>query len=233
MARILVVEDDDGIRTMLGMALTDEGHDVTEAPSAEMALVRLGANTPELMLVDLMLGGMSGLDFIRQARKVTTAPILVVSALGDPSTTVEAFERGADDYVTKPFDLEVLSARCRAALRRASRSEDPQEAAQHQVLDADRCVVLDVPAGRLTMGDEEVHLTDTEFRLLAHLGTHPGRIVSREWLLREVWGHRLVVDDGRLVDAHMSRLRNKVERDPTRPTLITTVRGQGYRLDPQ
>lgn len=80
MARILVVEDDDGIRTMLGMALTDEGHDVTEAPSAEMALVRLGANTPELMLVDLMLGGMSGLDFIRQARKVTTAPILVVSA---------------------------------------------------------------------------------------------------------------------------------------------------------
>lgn len=233
MARILVVEDDDGIRTMLEMALCDEGHDVTPAASAEMALVQLGASAPELMLVDLMLGAMSGLDFISQARLVTTAPILVVSALGDASTTVEAFERGADDYVTKPFDLEVLSARCRAAIRRASRSSAPQDEGGQRVLDAERQVLLDIPAGRLMIRGQEIHLTDTEFRLLAHLATWSGRIVSREWLLREVWGHRLVVDDGRLVDAHMSRLRNKVEDDPSRPGLITTVRGQGYRLDPR
>lgn len=228
MTTALVIEDDKGIRTVLAMMLADEGLDVIEAESAERGLIELGANTPDLIIVDLMLGGLSGTEFIRAARRVTDAPITVVSALRDSPVVIEALELGADDYITKPFDVEVLAARCRALLRRAGRVEATPD---DVVLDADRQLVLHEGAGFVSMAGEDLHLTKTEYRVLVELAGDEGRVLSRAQLLERIWDTDRWVGDERLVDVHVRRLRTKVERDPAAPELIVTVRGQGYRLD--
>lgn len=224
--KVLVVEDDDGIRTVLGGMLADDGHEPVMAESAEEALVELGRGLPDLMLVDLTLGAMDGMAFIAHARSLTQAPIVVVSARDDPTAVIAALEAGADDYVAKPFDLGILSARCRAVLRR-SWTEPPDG---QLVLDAGRRLVLEQAAGDVFADGSPVHLTATEFRLLCELATDAGRVVSRGRLLDRVW-ERDVFFDERLVDVHIRRLRLKVERDPDAPQLVVTVRGQGYRLD--
>lgn len=224
--KVLVVEDDDGIRTVLSLMLSDDGYDTVAVGSAEEALVELGRALPDLMLVDLTLGGLDGMAFITHARTLTLAPILVVSARDEPAGIVAALEAGADDYVTKPFDLDVLSARCRALLRRSG----VERATGHLVLDAARRLVLDQAAGDVFADGTPVHLTATEFRLLGELAEASGHVVSRWRLLDRVW-ERDVFADERLVDVHIRRLRLKVERNPNEPLLIVTVRGQGYRLD--
>jgi DNA-binding response OmpR family regulator len=233
--RLLVVEDDDHIRTALRWALEDEGYDVAEADSGEDALRAVAVAAPDLMVVDLMLGSMDGYSVIREVRRSLDLPIIVVSARADTSDIVAALEAGADDYVTKPFEVKEITARLRALRRRASRPTGAAETGPEEVvLDRDPVapLVLREARGTVHRGDEQLPLTLTEFRLLCELAAAPGRVFSRQALLERVWEHGFFGDE-RLVDVHVRRLRTKVERDPSAPELVVTVRGLGYRLDPR
>lgn len=223
MSRILVVEDDERIRSSMRLALEDEGYEVVDAPSGEDAVARFGEEPFELALIDLMLPGMDGFETCRALRRTSTVPIIMVTARSDTHDVVAGLEAGADDYVTKPFVAKELAARIRALLRR-SRAED---ATQAVVSFGD--VEIEPDAGVVRRAGEEVHCTRTEFRLLCELADHPGKVLSREHLLEKVWGYDYF-GDGRLVDVHVRRLRTKVEPDPANPRFILTVRGMGYKL---
>ncbi len=228
--RVLVVEDDDGIRTALALALEDEGYDVDVRASGEDALAAVHARPPDLMLVDLMLGSMDGFTFIRSARHVTDAPVIVVSARDDTHDIVAALEAGADDYVTKPFVVKEVTARLRALMRRGRAATIDEQSGRRVVLDAGPPpLMLDIDAGRVTRDGAEVHLTVTEFRLLCELASPPERVLSRQALLDRVWDRGFFGDE-RIVDVHIRRLRTKVEKDPGDPQIVITVRGLGYRL---
>jgi DNA-binding response OmpR family regulator len=233
--RLLVVEDDDNIRTALRWALEDEGYDVAEAASGEEALRAVAGAAPDLMVVDLMLGSMDGYDVIREVRRDHDLPIIVVSARADTHDIVAALEAGADDYVTKPFQVKEITARLRALRRRAGTQPGEPEAPPAEVLldrDPSSPLVLREARGTVHRGDEQLPLTLTEFRLLCELASAPGRVFSRQALLERVWEHGFFGDE-RIVDVHVRRLRTKVERDPSAPRIVVTVRGLGYRLDPQ
>jgi DNA-binding response OmpR family regulator len=233
--RLLVVEDDDHIRTALRWALEDEGYDVAEAVSGEEAIEAVAMAAPDLMVVDLMLGSTDGFAVIREVRRDHDLPIIVVSARADTHDIVAALEAGADDYVTKPFEVKEITARLRALRRRAGSTGAGGHPAQNEVvLDSDPAapLVLREERGTVHRGDEQVPLTLTEFRLLCELAASPGRVFSRQALLERVWEHGFFGDE-RIVDVHVRRLRTKVERDPSAPRLVVTVRGLGYRLDPQ
>jgi DNA-binding response OmpR family regulator len=230
--RLLVVEDDDHIRTALRWALEDEGYDVAEAVSGEEALQAVAVSAPDLMVVDLMLGAMDGVDVIRQVRRTLDLPIIVVSARADTSDIETALDAGADDYVTKPFAVKEITARLRALRRRVGSAA--VDHLDEVVLDHDpeAPLVLREARGTVHRGDEQLPLTLTEFRLLCELAAAPGRVFSRHALLERVWQHGFFGDE-RLVDVHVRRLRTKVERDPSAPRVVVTVRGLGYRLDLQ
>jgi DNA-binding response OmpR family regulator len=231
---VLILEDDDGIRTALRLALEDEAYDVADFAGAEEALRACQAMTYDLMLVDIMLGGMDGFTFIRRVRPRSDAPIIVLSARNDTIDIVTALEAGADDYVTKPFVVREVSARLRALMRRGrnqARQEDAPADDDVVVLDSSPPeLVLDMAAGSVRRGDEAVHLTVTEYRLLCELASPPGRVRSRQALLDSVWDRGFFGDE-RIVDVHVRRLRTKIERDPGNPQVVVTVRGLGYRLD--
>ena len=233
--RLLVVEDDDPIRTALRWALEDEGYDVAEAVSGEEALALVGTATPDVMVVDLMLGTMDGFAVIREVRRDHDLPIIVVSARADTHDIVAALEAGADDYVTKPFEVKEITARLRALRRRAGSGAAAAGAGPEEVV-LDRSpaapLVLREAAGTVHRGEEQLPLTLTEFRLLCELASAPGRVFSRQVLLERVWEHGFFGDE-RIVDVHIRRLRTKVERDPAAPRIVVTVRGLGYRLDLQ
>jgi DNA-binding response OmpR family regulator len=233
--RLLVVEDDDPIRTALRWALEDEGYDVAEAVSGEEALAVVGTATPDVMVVDLMLGTMDGFAVIREVRRDHDLPIIVVSARADTHDIVAALEAGADDYVTKPFEVKEITARLRALRRRAGSGAATTGAGPEEVV-LDRSpaapLVLREAAGTVHRGEEQLPLTLTEFRLLCELASAPGRVFSRQVLLERVWEHGFFGDE-RIVDVHIRRLRTKVERDPAAPRIVVTVRGLGYRLDLQ
>ncbi|HTW13966.1 MAG TPA: response regulator transcription factor [Nocardioides sp.] len=231
MTRLLVLEDDDGLRSSLRLVLEDEGYDVVEAAKAETALTLIEAPGVDLMLVDLMLGGMDGFSFIQRARPRTEAPIVVISARDGVADIVAALEAGADDYVTKPFLVEEVKARLKALLRRPSLGgTDGRGTEDAFVLDSvDGPLVFDRGAAVLTRGDSEIHLTHTEYRLLSVLAENAGRVLSRSSLLEHVWEGGFFGDE-RIVDVHVRRLRKKLESEPSRPATLVTVRGLGYRL---
>ncbi len=233
--RLLVVEDDDPIRTALRWALEDEGYDVAEAVSGEEAVALVATATPDLMVVDLMLGSMDGFAVIREVRREHDLPIIVVSARADTHDIVAALEAGADDYVTKPFQVKEITARLRALRRRAGATGTADAAAPAEVV-LDRHpaapLVLREMRGTVHRGEQQLPLTLTEFRLLCELASAPGRVFSRQALLERVWEHGFFGDE-RIVDVHIRRLRTKVELDPGAPRIVVTVRGLGYRLEPQ
>jgi DNA-binding response OmpR family regulator len=220
---VLVVEDDARIRVALRLALEEEGHHVTEAGSGEDGLDAFRREPADVALVDIVLPGMSGLDLCRELRKTSDVPIIIVTARADTHDVVAGLEAGADDYVTKPFVVKELAARIRSALRRARRPD----------VAPDRMVFGDLEirpeAGEVRVDGELSQLTKTEFRLLCELATHAGMVLSREQLLERVWGYDYF-GDGRLVDAHVRRLRTKIERNPSEPDHLVTVRGLGYKL---
>ncbi|HEY2831470.1 MAG TPA: response regulator transcription factor [Sporichthyaceae bacterium] len=232
--RLLIVEDDDRIRAAMRLALEDEGYEVSEADRAESALQQMRRVAPDVMIVDLMLGEVDGFTCIREVRRFSDVPIIIVSARLDTHDIVAGLEAGADDYVTKPFQIKEISARLRALRRRAAAATANTDRATTPdlVLDSSRALVLAPAAGILRLGVTEIALTLTEFQLLNELAANPGVVLSRGILLERVWEHGFYGDE-RLVDAHIRRLRTKIERDPGNPELVVTVRGMGYRLDRQ
>ncbi|MCP3423263.1 response regulator transcription factor [Nocardioides pinisoli] len=239
MTRVLLLEDDLGLRMSLRLVLEDDGYDVAEAADAESALAIVDGTRVDIMLVDLMLGGVDGFTFIRRARPVSQAPIVVVSARDGVQDIVAALEAGADDYVTKPFDVAEVQARLRAMLRRPALAPaaatgdttDVLATAEVVVLDAvEGPLVFDRAAAHLRRGDREIHLTMTEYKLLTVLSDNLGRVLSRTALLDHVWDRGFFGDE-RIVDVHVRRLRKKLEIDPGEPRTLVTVRGLGYRLD--
>ena len=232
--RILVVEDDDRIRAMLRLALEDEGYEVDEASSGEAGVEAMRTLPADFLIVDVMLGGMDGYEVIRQVRRSSGVPIVVVSARSDTHDVVAGLEAGADDYVTKPFQIKEITARLRALRRRVRRGAETPDgpASDDVVLDSspEGELVLSPASGTVRRGGDEIHLTLTEFRLLCELAAERGRILSRSALLDKVWDHGFHGDE-RIVDVHVRRLRTKIEPDPSDPRVIVTVRGLGYRLD--
>jgi len=223
--RILFIEDDDHMRRMLSLSLQQDGYSVVEARNGEEGLRRLELESPDMVLVDLRLPDMDGFEVTRAIRRRTNIPIAMVTASGDTHDVVAGLEAGADDYVVKPVVAKELSARIRALLRRSKR---PDPDATVQRFDD---IELHREAGVVRRCGEEVPLTLTQFRVLCELADTPGWVVSRAQLLDRVWGYDFFGDD-RLVDYHISGLRTKIERDPSNPRLILTVRGLGYKLVP-
>ena len=209
---------------MLRLMLEDEGFVVVEAADGERGLAALAVDEPDLVLVDLRLPGMHGLEVCRRIRQTSDVPIIIVTAQVDSHDVVAGLEAGADDYVTKPFVGKELAARIRAALRRAM---PVHPAGNVHVFDD---VEVRPREGLVRRGGETVHLTKTEFRLLCEFTENAGLVLSREQLLENVWGYDYL-GDGRLVDAHVRRLRTKIEDDPANPRWLCTVRGLGYRLE--
>jgi DNA-binding response OmpR family regulator len=224
--RILVVEDDERIRSSMRLAFEGEGYDVDEAASGEEALDLFDANAPDVALIDLMLPGMDGFECCRALRRQSAVPIIIVTARNDTHDVVAGLEAGADDYVTKPFVAKELGARIRALLRRARPAEDEPTSLSFGDLE-----LLPEQGTLRRLDGTEVHCTRTEFRLLCELAANPNKVLSREQLLDRVWGYDYF-GDGRLVDVHIRRLRTKVEPDPALPRHILTVRGMGYKLVP-
>ena len=225
--RVLLVEDDAGIRAGLRLMLEDEGYEVAEAGTGEEGIERFRAGGADLAIVDLLLPGIGGLDVVRALRATSGLPILVVTAQADSHDVVAGLEAGADDYVTKPFVPKELAARVRAHLRRTAREATAPERTSMRVRDLEISPI----AGEALRNGEPLTLTKTEFRLLCELAEHAGHVISRDQLLERVWGWEYV-GDGRLVDTHLYRLRAKIEDDPANPTLLVTVRGLGYKLVP-
>jgi DNA-binding response OmpR family regulator len=221
---VLIVDDDDGIRAALRMALEDQGYRVDEATDGETALERVRANAPDVVVLDLMLPGMDGFECCRRLRRSSDVPVLIVSARGDSHDVVAGLEAGADDYIRKPFDMPELSARLRALRRRLDRAGDDSD----HVIAGPISIAPD--RGEVTVGGQPVHLTKTEFRLLYELAAHPGRVFTREMLLERVWDYGYF-GDARIVDVHIGRLRSKIEPDSANPCYLVTVRGFGYKID--
>ena len=228
--RLLTIEDDDDVRLMLKMVLEDEGYDVSEGANGTDGLRVFDEDKPALVLVDLKLPDMSGFDICRSIRETSDVPIIIVTAQEDSFDVVAGLESGADDYVTKPFIPKELAARIRAHLRRVQPARPPTHPSGPTRLEFET-LSIHVDEGFAAKGGVNLGLTKTEFRLLVLLATNQHKVYSREQLLEQVWGHDFLADS-RLVDAHVRRLRTKVEDDPAEPRYIMTARGLGYRFVP-
>jgi len=221
MTRVLIVEDEPSYVQALQVALRAEGFEVLAALDGKDGLERFRATRPDVLLLDLMLPGLSGLDVLREVRRLSDLPVIVVSAKGAEADIVSALELGADDYVTKPYSARELIARIRAATRRAG------AATTGEVLTAG-AASLDLATRRLQLPSGEQDLPKKEFEVLQLLMQRPGRVVPREEFLDEVWGFAFA-GDTRSLDQHIRRLRRRLEADPKGPQ-IEAVRGVGYRL---
>ena len=227
MFTLLFIEDDEAIRTALRLVLEDDGYEVVEAGDGETGIAMFGQINPDLVLLDLRLPDISGFEVCRAIRRTSITPVIMVTAQTDTSDLVNGFDAGADDYVTKPVVPKELSARIRAALRRSQATEPAPSNAKSINTIGD--VVIDREMSIVRKNGMEVALTKTEYQLLVEFADHPGMVLSRDQLLERVWGYEYL-GDSRLVDAHVRRLRVKVETQPDEPTMIVTVRGMGYRL---
>ena len=221
--RILVVEDDEALGWMLCDNLAFEGFDVRRAADGNVALSVAREFAPDLVILDVMLPGRDGFDLVGLLRQGGPVPIIMLTARGQKADKLKGLKLGADDYVTKPFDVEELMARVHNVLRRSS-PEVP-----HLVLGR---VTIDFQTMSARRGRDDLHLTHREFELLRYLVERPGRVVYRHELLREIWGYP-DTPTTRSVDNAVARLRKKIEPDPGRPRYIHTVRGDGYTITPE
>jgi DNA-binding response OmpR family regulator len=225
MTRVLVVDDEPQIRRALSVNLRARGYDVDTAASGEEALRQAAAQVPDLVVLDLGLPGIDGVEVIRGLRGWTTVPIVVLSVRDQERDKVAALDAGADDYVTKPFGIGELLARLRAALRRAAPGGEAGPAA---VETPD--FVLDFAVKRALRGDEEVRLTPTEWHLVEVLARHRGKLVAQRQLLQEVWGPQYETETNYL-RVFMAQVRRKLEPDPAHPRYFITEPGMGYRFE--
>jgi two-component system KDP operon response regulator KdpE len=221
-ARVMVIEDEKPIRRFLRVSLSSHGYAVLEADTGAEGLRQAADHHPDLLILDLGLPDMDGMDIIRRVREWSQAPIIVLSARGQENDKVAALDAGADDYLTKPFSVSELLARLRVALRHVSPSpDDPIFAVQD--------LRVDLARRRVHRDGLEVHLTPLEYRLLTTLVKYAGKVVTHRQLLKEVWGPDCV-HETHYVRIYMGHLRHKIEADPARPRLLLTEPGVGYRL---
>jgi len=221
MSRVLVVDDEPQILRALQTSLRGAGYDVETAATGEQALTMAAVWPPDAVILDLVLPDMRGTEVCHELRTWTTVPIIVLSAVGDESEKVAALDAGADDYVTKPFGVDELLARLRAALRRAEPSTEP-------VLEVGD-LRIDLEARDVTLAGERVQLTPHEYDLLRLLARNEGKLLTHQAILREVWGEAYA-GESHYLHVYVSQLRRKLEPDPARPRTILTEPGVGYRL---
>jgi DNA-binding response OmpR family regulator len=229
-ARILVIEDDPTPAEVVARYLAREGFDVEVCADGRVGLEQALTTLPDLVVLDVMLPGLSGVDVFRRLRKVAPIPVVMLTALGSEDDRVAGLELGADDYVAKPFSPREVVARVKAVLRRASARGVAVGAGRVETVLHAGDIEVDLLGAQARRSGVPLALTAKELELLAHFLSSPGRAFSREELLRDVWGFD--VGDTATVTVHVRRLRCKIEADPTNPTLIATVRGIGYRFDP-
>lgn len=222
---VLIIEDEPHMRRFLRASLRANGFQVVEAASAREGLAQAAGRNPEVILLDLGLPDGDGRDVARELRRATRAPIIVLSARGMEHDKVTVLDLGADDYLTKPFGIGELLARIRVALRHASL---PGDRAVGGVYEADQ-LRIDLSARAVRRNGREIHLTPTEYKLLATLTRNAGRVITHRQLLHEVWGANYV-EQTHYLRVYMAQLRHKLEKDPTRPRLLVTEPGIGYRL---
>ncbi len=223
--RVLVVEDEEAFVDALTVALGREGFDVTVARDGAEALAQFRESEPDLVLLDLMLPRVSGIDVCREIRATSRVPIIMLTAKGDEIDTVVGLEVGADDYITKPYRVRELVARMRAVLRRFEDVDAPAEA-PGPLTDGD--ITVDVERHEVIVRGEAIAMPLKEFDLLQLLMENAGRVLTRDTLIDRVWGHDYV-GDTKTLDVHIKRLRSKIEDQPSSPTRIVTIRGLGYK----
>ncbi len=221
--RILVVDDEPQIRRFLRVSLGAQGYDVVEAASGQEAVLKAGGERPDLVILDLGLPDMDGMEVLRQVREWSKVPVIILSVRGRETDKVAALDAGADDYLTKPFGVAELTARIRAAMRHQLQATAPEPVFESGGLKVDL-------AGRtVSVSGREVKLTPTEYELLRVLVTHAGKVITHQHLLREVWGPASV-DQTHYLRVYVGQLRQKIEPDPTQPQYVVTEPGVGYRL---
>jgi len=221
--RILVVDDDLALSEMLGIVLRGEGLEVVHCADGSSAVAMFRETRPDVVLLDIMLPGIDGIEVCRRIRAESGTPIVMLTARTDTVDVVVGLESGADDYVVKPFKPQELIARVRARLRRT----DEPEPERIEIGD----LTIDVAGHAVKRGDASLSLTPLEFDLLVALARKPWQVFTREVLLEQVWGYRHA-GDTRLVNVHVQRLRSKIELDPEHPEIVVTVRGVGYKAGP-
>lgn len=219
-AKVLVVDDDTALAEMIGIVLRAEGFEPTFCADGALAVAAFHASNPDLVLLDLMLPGMNGIEVCSRIREDSGVPIIMLTAKSDTTDVVKGLESGADDYIVKPFNPKELVARIRTRLRPVSNG------ATGILTIGD--LVIDVTGHEVRRGDQIINLTPLEFELLLALALKPQQVFTREMLLEQVWGYHYKADT-RLVNVHVQRLRAKVELDPDNPRIVMTVRGVGYR----
>lgn len=226
-ARILLVDDEQSIQTLLSFALRKEGYEVVQAADGKDAMARFAEGTYDLVVLDLMMPRIDGMEVCRRIRARSDVPIIMLTARAEEDDKVAGLEIGADDYITKPFSMREFRSRVKATLRRGAmqRAGETPEDAPVRVLD----LLIDGDRRRVELRGEEVATTFVEFEILSALARSPGRVFSREMLLTRVWGDSSYRDP-RTVDVHIRHLREKLERDPKDPEYLFTVRGVGYRF---
>ncbi|HEY9841826.1 MAG: response regulator [Candidatus Sericytochromatia bacterium] len=224
--RILVIEDDKPILNFLKSSLLNKGYKVVAVESGEEGLSQAAQNVPDIVITDLGLPDMDGLEVVSRLREWTDLPIIVLSAREKEKDKVEALDKGADDYLTKPFGLNELLARLRVSLRHATRMKgNTQEKTEYEVGD----LKIDLAARRIFKGEEEIHLTAIEYKLLSTMVRHMGKVLTQRYLLNEVWGPECV-EHPQYLRVYMASLRRKLEDDTSRPRYIITEQGIGYRF---
>ena len=223
---VLLIEDEPEIRRFLRNTLPHHGYRLFEAESAGEGLAQAQARNPDLILLDLGLPDMDGLEVIRKIREWARMPIIVLSARGHEQVKVSALDSGADDYITKPFGVEELLARLRTALRHAA---VPQVESDGKAIFSTGDLKMDLVRRHVYVGEKEIHLTPIEYKLLTTLVKHAGMVMTHRQLLKEVWGP-LHVEESQYLRVYMRQLRHKVEADPARPRYLLTELGVGYRL---
>jgi len=223
--QILVVDDDENLRRLVAAYLETEGYRVSQARDGHSALTEMRDNPPHLVVLDLMLPGLSGIEIAKQIRAKGATPILMLTARGSDEDVLLGFEAGADDYLVKPFSPKVLVARVRAVLRRGGAISGEETAKTIAIGD----VSIDPRTREVHVAGHPVELTATEFELLRVLTEHPGWVYSRDELLESVWGYNYL-GDSRLVDVHIANLRKKIGDDSAESRYICTVRGAGYKF---
>lgn len=231
-ATVLVVDDEPILRETISYNLTREGYKVELAADGQEGLVLARAINPNVIVLDIMLPKIDGLQVLRTLREESTVPIILLSARGEEIDRVLGLELGADDYLAKPFAMRELVARVRAIIRRLQMTPpEPSPAAVEPLrqLLKSGSLTIDILARQATLGDVPLELKPKEFDLLVYLARHPGIVITRNSLLREVWGYDYPVDT-RTIDVHVRGVRQKLEADTTQPALIETVRGYGYRF---